>query len=157
MMLNAALNHCRKEWPTHTAPDPRKRPTNVLLSTESLQDSRDSGSLSRRAAVGFSSGCSEGQRTWTGLKASIISVCTEWGTAQESCLAGRPGEFAELLSGCLRLLQTPLVVSSFPPDSVLLGLEPLVVLKLNRDTVPPPAYPPLSYLLQVGMTLPEWH
>lgn len=39
-----------------------------------------------------------------------------------SCLAGRASGFAELLSGCLLLLQTPLVVSSFPPsDSLLLA------------------------------------
>lgn len=38
-----------------------------------------------------------------------------------SCLAGRAAGFAELLSGCLLLLQTPLVVSSFPPDSLLLA------------------------------------
>lgn len=82
-----------------------------------------------------------------------------------SCLAGRASGFVELLSGCLFLLQTPLVVSSFPPSTGFYWLSgPPVVLKGTPRTqawyfAPNPATPPLS--LPWGRKWPggarEWH
>lgn len=83
-----------------------------------------------------------------------------------SCLAGRASGFAELLSGCLLLLQTPLVVSSPPPQSfigstgLLWSSKALPELKLDtlRPTLPPHPYP---YPLALGRKWPggtrEWH
>lgn len=82
-----------------------------------------------------------------------------------SCLAGRASGFAELLSGCLLLLQTPLVVSSFPhppphprqpfigSTGLLWSSKALPELKLDtlRPTLPPHPYP---YPLALGRKWP---